>query len=273
MTRIAGDNSYYTFIALDWVGDPVEGTEIRFESITSVIKSVTGGGWGPGSYRGFKLGIRSQHPRMSDERIEQLYTKAKRGEWDPNRQLKAAGDRGTKAHWVAESVALGYEARTWTYMDEEMGRTRLLVRMVPDDPFMDGYCVAALAYLRDRVGANRDLIWGVEKLLVSTKHQVAGTADLILKDTGSGSGMVEIIDYKTHKPNTLKRPAFWNDFLQLEGYELLFEEMHPELTVTRSTVVVLREDGTYLEETRPWTNHEGFLAILEAHRAQKEAME
>ena len=239
MARIVGDSTHYTFVVLSSEGRPVVETAFRLPSVTHIIKAVMGGGWGPGSYRGFKLGIQSQHPRTDEQKLEELYTKAKRGPWDPNAKLREARDRGVFAHWCAESKAHGYETRTY-----EDGVSYALRS---GNEQLGGYGRAAVGFLEDLNWAGHWEVEAVEKVVYSLKHGFAGTADLILFDR---LGIVrEVVDFKTHKPNT-PEPAFFEDLLQLAAYKLAWNEMYPDAPIVSTRVVVLREDATYSTDVR-----------------------
>lgn len=218
---------------------------VELPSVTSIIKDLTGEGWGPGSYRGFKLGIRSQHPRMSDERIEELYVKAKRGPWDPNKQLALAADRGTKAHEFAEMRARGFVKHKglWLRADNEE---------------LDGYSRGAMKFFDENfdVGVvNPDRIIAAEKLVVSLKLGYAGTVDLIYREDLGDDSFSNILDFKTHKPNKTKgmSGSYYTDQVQVSMYMYAWEEMQDRVrnwddrTYPYSgKVVTLLEDGDYM---------------------------
>jgi len=272
MGRLAGDSPNYTFSCLNQNGEP---TDVRFElpSSTTIIKKVLGSSGGGMAYWGFKLGIQSQHPKTTPDKIEELYSRAKWGPYAPNKQRDSAGDRGTFAHWVAEKAALGFTVAT-----DEDGKT---YKLEIDNLELDGYSRAALKWLKDHGIPQPQLdvepygtVYAVEKTVYSLKHGFAGTADLLIKShrqTFSDSGLwpiIEVVDWKTHKPAKGKHPAYFDDLLQLSSYSIAIEEMGG-CSVYGTRVVILQEDGNYLEDDR-WVCEDVFLKVLDVYREMQE---
>lgn len=98
--------------------------------------------------------------------------------------------------------------------------------------------------------------------LRSLEHRFAGTCDLAVLDK---DGFVKLIDLKNRKE---EKTVYDSDRVQMDAYEIAWDEMYPTDEVWTSSVLVAREDGTYHEEEV--TGVEGtFLDLLKVYRRLK----
>jgi hypothetical protein len=258
MARIAGSSHAYTFRVSNEYG-------FDLPSVTHIIKSVGDsiGGAGAMAWWGFKLGIRSQHPLFSDTKVDEQYEKAKQTEWTPNKQRDTAGSRGTEAHDLLELLATG-EAE----VHKDVEKVYLTWPKNKKAPFeeVEGYKLSAAQWWLDNLEGWNTVF--AERPVWSLSQGFAGTLDLarywgVIKE--EGTNMVEVVDYKTHKPAAQDGPSYVGDRIQLAAYSLAVEEMGLGL-VGGTRVVLLGPDGTYLEDTRR-VDAGVFLAMKEIHDA------
>jgi hypothetical protein len=253
--RIAGDNPGYTFALLDQSGEE-RSSEYRFElpSVTTILTEVLSIPAGAMAWWGFRIAVRgvvelatalgAEHLPLDEAELEHELRAAG---FDPGRSLSDAADRGRAAHQVLEYLALGARDQAEIAAAEEEAR--------------DGtrYGRAVIAWWDERVTWDG---WHAEHPVWSLRHGYAGTADLI---AWTDDGVLEVVDLKTHKPAsgfTLpgRGPAYFKDLLQIRAYRLAWEEM-TGATTTGQRVVVARENGAWLEDTRE-VSAETWLGVL-----------
>lgn len=264
MGRAAGDSPHYRFALVGGVG------HIDLPSVTHighVLKDVLG--FQAMAYWGFKLGVASQHPKVSvvPGGIDPLYEKAKKTDWSPIKQRDAAGERGTGSHDLSDAIN-----RKLVRLDEDedgiraTGKFSLNKQEVEwTEELLSGYLYTAARYAIDTEDAWECVF--SEQTVWSLDHRFAGTLDLSRRSTTwlpTDQG-IEIVDYKTHKPASSENdgPSYIDDRVQLSAYALAVEEMG--LGVVRGTRVVLfGPDGNYEEDTRR-VDPKVFLAMKEIH--------
>ena len=265
MTRLAGNESGYSFRVMDTEKGEPSPFGFNLPSATTIIKGVLGSTGGGMAWWGFKLGIRACHPTASEEKIAQLYERKKHSSFNPNAQRDSAGDRGTDAHAVAAALLLGNH------------------ELMPDHVLagdMDGYEEAAHNWVTTQMGG-----WEVvlaEQPVWSLEHRFAGTPDLVRKRSigldeptlgGASLGTVfSIVDFKTHKPAREDGPSYVEDRLQTQGYEIACWEMgviryedHEEPHPVEHLIVLLCPDGSFIEDARR-IEPSAFLAVRQAYR-------
>jgi hypothetical protein len=138
---------------------------------------------------------------------------------------------------------------------------------VAEDPLLlEKWNLAAGNWWLDRGVAYVDV--AVEQVVWSERMGSRARYDLL----GTLDGELELVDYKTHKAASPKFPAYIEDILQLRGYRMCREDMGLPVP-TRQRVVLLQEDGTWLEDTRevPPELFEAVLAVYRGMEALKEA--
>lgn len=247
------------FVLIDHEGRP---TTVGFDlpRVSTILKTVLSAGMGGMAFWGFRLGIASQHPHLSPERVWELYEQAKKGAWNPNRQRDVSGDRGVSAHAYLERLCEQAIA-------EARGTADGVLPQVPAPS--DGYEEGVLNWFRDRgLADDPSRVVASELDVWHLRRGYIGKFDAMLRG--------EIVDLKTHKPardhEVVGGPAYEIDLLQLAAYEgaiiemMTREERPPRLD---HTVVLAAEDGSYVEDRR-WISPEVFYEICDVYWALTE---
>lgn len=163
---------------------------------------------------------------------------------------KDASDMGTEYHLEFEKIA-----RYHTEIDPKEGirRAEFLVKK-----YVGSHRGAIGQWWLDK----RPNVVASELPLRSLEHRFAGTCDLAVLDK---DGLVRLIDLKNRKED---KEVYDSDRVQMDAYEVAWDEMYPADQVWSSAVLVAREDGTYHEEE---VEHmEGtFLNLLKVYRQLK----
>jgi hypothetical protein len=249
-------------------GQP-SGVGVDLISVTSAIKAVMAGSFAPAAWWGYRVaaGAMIGTDDIYGEEVEDLYQKLKSGGTHPNSVRDAAGKRGTNAHWWMEMVATGKGRFNWADGEPE---TFTYLGTTDADPEgepvpLDGYGKAGAHWYHDYVDLGVVQVISAEQPLFSLKTLSGGTPDLLVQYPpdelhGYPDSPLEIVDWKTHKPAspmTMKlpdgtkvgTPAYFEELIQLATYRGMYEEM-TGLEVARQRVVILRENGRYLEDMR-----------------------
>jgi hypothetical protein len=266
--RLAADFPHYRMELIDRTTGQSSGVGVDLISVTSAIKTVMAGSFAPAAWWGYRVaaGAMLGTDDIYGEEAEDLYQKLKEGGVHPNSVRDAAGKRGTNAHWWMEMVATGKGAFLWEGGEPVAFRDLSAIsnEVVVSEP-LDGYGKAGAHWMHDYVDLGVAQIISAEQPLFSLKTLSGGTPDLLVKTSADGTALgfdpvLEIVDWKTHKPAspmTMKlpdgtkigTPAYFEELVQLATYRGMYEEM-TGLEVARQRVVVLRENGKYLEDTR-----------------------
>lgn len=163
---------------------------------------------------------------------------------------KDASDMGTEYHLEFEKIA-----RYHTEIDPKEGvrRAEFLVKK-----YEGSHRGAIGQWWLDK----RPNVIASELPLRCLEHRFAGTCDLAVLDK---DGLVRLIDLKNRKE---EKTVYDSDRVQMDAYEVAWDEMYPADQVWSSAVLVAREDGTYHEEEVE--NMEGtFLNLLKVYRQLK----
>ena len=263
---LAEDRAYYTLRFVRpledggyEVADDDEGVELI--RVSHFINEVLAKPPQAMAYHGFRTGLKGVHDALIDDpslildasNPEEIEAALKARGSTPRDALRSAGDRGNTAHKVLELLAEGnvHDAGVMATKETLEWGTHY------SDAVVDWWKEQVLYYQeKDQI---EDIV--SEKRVWSLDYRYCGTFDLGIKwkqgywpdGTMRQSGW-EILDLKTHKPAkgfTLegKGPAYVSDAVQCRAYRMAFEEMGLGKTI-RQRVIVARENGRYLEDTR-----------------------
>lgn len=173
--------------------------------------------------------------------------------YTPNISLDEAGDRGSKAHTVAECLAEGWQEKA----EDPTNFRAWAEALAMDEEFTSGtrYGWAAIAFWDEEIQPkiDRGEIVDVrsEVPVYSLEDRFAGTFDLALlwsdctdecRDLGPHmNGGWEVIDYKTHKPadgytKPGRGPGYDSEAAQNRAYRKAIEEMGRLKDIFRSWV-------------------------------------
>ena len=239
MPRLAGSNPDYSLrfcreIHTEQVGprggkrpdlitlEPSE-TGIDIPSVTTIVKRVWSSTFTQAAYWGYNIALEGvaaldQVPFVKED----LKAILKDTGQDPNQTRNKAAARGTAAHAVLEAEV----------DDREIEEQDLVTA--------EGYGTAALSWAQ----AHRNSVVAAEKLLFNLPKMYCGTADLIMNNN---DGTLRVTDAKTHGPSSAKQAAYEEDRIQIAAYCSALEWMW-KVPVTRGSVLLLMEDGEYLDE-------------------------
>lgn len=241
--RVAGDESYYTFVLQRYDGVVMPDVALRLPSVTSIIKGVMGASGGGMAYWGFRLGtaaahlhIHGEHP--DEDTAELLYEAAKAGPFAPNRQRDKAGERGNNAHAVLEGLARG------EFIVKSQHEGAYVLGGPTGDFTPDGYGQAVV----DWWISQEPQVIAAEQVLYSLKHRYCGSVDLIANRPVGGGLVAVVTDLKTHKPATSNGPAYDEDRIQVAAYREAWHEMFPGQPIAYTSVLIACEDGSWQED-------------------------
>lgn len=221
------------------------------DSVTEILKRVFDDSFGPAAWWGFKCGAaalsmptesRVTRRDLESAKVVEMYEAMKLTKITPNTVRDDAGDRGKKAHKVAQQIGNGEitadEALAiWTGLDED-----------------SGYCRAAAQWHKDHENDEFEDV-GSEIQVYNPALNYVGTFDRLRRFKGQYSdeqGTEEIIDWKTTKP-----PIRFTQHLQLGAYDLALPgHAGPRL----QRVVLFASDGTYIESTA-WVDPQVFVGV------------
>lgn len=244
MARAAGNSNHYTFCLQDHKGKYHPKVKIELPSSTHIIKSTLAAPqlvqW---AYRQTLdsvtglLDAEAHEPHFDEEDtlMDTLVDADILDEWlkqnkmRPNDVRDEAGDRGHREHELLEKLGkIGLE-------DPEAASLyahKALIKK-PDSPWARG--------ILDWWIERGPIVYASELLLVSPKHGFAGTVDLIWMDD---DGKLVVTDLKTRK---IGAEVYTSDMFQVDSYMLGYEEQEGR-TPDRGSVLVVREDGTWIEK-------------------------
>ena len=249
MPRAAGNSSHYEFVLRRASGSYDKDVVISLPSVTHVIKSVLSkplDNWIYGTTVDNISGMISVF--MDDHSVghldneyhlfetltdgDMLREYLKENRLRPEDVANDASTRGTREHEMLEHLAKAYLESDETAAEQIARRTLARDSSSP-------WAKATAAWWLERYPT----VVASEEVLHSLKLGVAGTVDLIV----SAGGYHEVIDLKTRGAGKV---AYRSDFVQLDGYSDMWEEMTDKL-VLDCTVLVVRDDGTYDEYREP----------------------
>ena len=278
MPRAAGDSHVYTW--------KLTGTrrgetyEIKFPSVTHVIKSVKDAlGFGGMAWWGYQIGIavEGEVDLYSDEWLEK-YEDAKDTGITPNSIRDDAAERGTGSHDLAEALSLDtievYETDDGLFME---GNAELMAKILgfsgaDKEEFIEengvnpvplqAHRASAASWWLDQDHEALPVVFA-ERVVWSVRYGFQGTLDAgrqVRERPPIEPLPLEVVDYKSHKPaaeglhkdGSYKDglgPAYIDDLIQLDGYDIAVEEMGLG-TVVANRVVLFGADGVAREDTR-----------------------
>lgn len=266
MPRAAGNTPHYRYELIDKTdGSIVKGEGIDLVSSTSVIKAVMGGSFSAAAWWGFKVaaGALLDVDDLTSPDVLELYESLKNTGIHPNSVRDKRGSSGSEAHGLLENFALG----------KEDPRSKITAAKAESS----GYQAAAVKWWNDQKPENMSVILPEKRVRYFVNNipgQIGfmGTGDLfrgvqVGRSKTRRTLVSEVVDYKTHKPASKSKPAYPEDLVQLSSYRLAYSAMAGiPVEDVRQRVVVLMEDGEYLEDTRS-VDPRVFLAMLEIYWA------
>jgi hypothetical protein len=268
MPRVAGDKPYYTFVLRNEnTGRYHHNVSIKLPSVTTVIGATLAKPalvrWAYGSTRDAISGLVSvlvsniQEADRADA-IPELLDMLTDADWleetlkdnqlRPDDIKDIAGERGNVAHaWLEELCKV--------YLDDQHGPeiADQAALAVPSDSWHTGVS----RWWRQA----QPTVLESETVLYSLRHGFAGSVDLVWIDA---EGNLVITDLKSRGP---ERGVYESDHVQAGAYKIAYEEMSGT-KVDRTSVLVVREDGSFEEEstTLPPTT---FLHLLDVFKNLK----
>lgn len=140
-----------------------------------------------------------------------------------------AAERGTAVHSMLENLCAS---------DDGMAHARWLTEQ--DDLFATA--------IGDWWLTRKPQVIASEKVLRSPRMGFAGTCDLVYQSPIFGSrtlGLPTACDLKT---GNIGRKMYLSDDLQVGSYKLAWDEEFPDNPIAHRTVLIVREDGDWVEE-------------------------
>jgi SHS2 domain-containing protein len=166
-----------------------------------------------------------------------------------------AAARGKAAHKYFENAANAFLEGV-TDVDEREGHDRAkeyFTTNQPGNPFEEAIYDWWLTRL--------PVVVSSEKLLVSKRHDFAGTCDLFWLD----DGVLTVTDLKTRKAGN---GSYDSDHIQTGAYAIAYEEMTGQRAEQR-TVLLAQDDGTW-DEPESWIDPTTFLHLRAVYAALEE---
>lgn len=234
--RAAGSGTHYDF-ALLRNGEPDLRTKISLPSVTTILQSLNKPvlvNWAAKVTREGVATLLASGELPEDADGDTIHKLLKERGLRHMDQRDSAATRGTNTHSLLENLCHG--------LPVDPG----------DDPFAQGLC----KWWETR----KPLVVDTERPVYSLTHGYAGTADLVLNESGDpfGAGPLTLADLKTRKR---RQPAWETDYMQTAAYALAYSET-TRLDVGRTMVLVVRDDGSYEEfYGNPERDIEPFLAL------------
>ena len=246
MPRVAGNKSYYTFVLRNEnTGRYDQNVKIELDSVTSIIKSTLAApqlvGW---AYRTTRDNISGMVSVLQEDESRPLHDEAlldtlsdadmldeylKENKLRPDDVRDAAAERGSTEHGFLERLgAAGLETE---------GAAQQLAQDCLNSDVTNDFSKGIAGWWLDR----NPRVVASEIVLVSLTHRFCGSVDLVWLDD---DGNLVVTDLKTRGAG---KGAYSSDHIQVGAYALAYEEMVGR-DVQRTTVLVVREDGTWLEE-------------------------
>lgn len=265
MARAAGNDSHYTFVLKNVVTGKYDNScTIRLPSVTTIIGEVLAKpmlvGW---AYRFTRdavagtLNVLTEAGVPPEEILDtfmdgdalELYLKE--NQLRPEDFKAEAADRGTVAHNLLERLATAYVEA------DEVAAERIAQRII-ENPESSGWNRAVAGWWLDR----SPRVVESETKLMSLAHQYIGTVDLIWTDW---DGNLTLTDLKSRKAGAT---PYDSDHIQCGAYVEAYEETSGRV-VDRTTVLVVREDGSWVEEETHLDARGIFLDLLSAYKKLK----
>ena len=272
--RAAGSKSYYTFVLRNEnTGRYDQNVKIELDSVTSIIKSTLAAPQlVPWAYRVTRDNIsgltsvfvdaakelgNDEWERQVDMLLDTLSDADMLDEYLKENRLRPddvrddAATRGSTEHGFLERLgAAGLETE---------GAAQQLAQDCLNSDTTNDFSKGIAGWWLDR----NPRVVASEIVLVSLTHRFCGSVDLVWLDD---DGNLVVTDLKTRGAG---KGAYSSDHIQVGAYALAYEEMVGR-DVQRTTVLVVREDGTWLEEetTIP---RQTFIDIANVYRALKGA--
>ncbi len=273
MPRAAGSDSHYTFHLFNVnTGKHDRQTVIRIPSVTTIIGETLAKpmlvGWAYRTTRDHIAGLVSvlmedQGLHYSDRMAavidmltdaDMLEEYLKENQLRPDDIKSEAADRGTIAHALLERLADAYlEA-------DEVAAERIAKRTLASTK-VSGWERAVADWWVQRYPR----VVASEQKLISLKHGFIGTCDLIY-DSDEG---LTLTDLKSRKTQTRKvSDVYQSDHIQCGAYTIAWDETESR-PIERTTVLVVREDGSWDEEATLLDAEGIFLDLLSAYEKLK----
>ena len=266
MARAAGNKSYYTFnLYNEGSGKHDKSKSIQLDSVTSIISATLAKPalvwWAYATTVEAISGMVAAHleadeghpdiitdilDTLSD--ADELGAYLKENRLRPEDQRDEAASRGSEAHDFLKLLSK-------SGMVELTQADKVAQRSLRDDP--EGYRKG----LSDWWMTRKPRPEASEKMLISLKHQYAGTVDLVYWDAND---MLVLMDLKTRKEGG---KAYDSDYIQVGAYVMAWNETHRE-QINRGTVLIVQPNGKWEETVSPFAN-EVFLDLVSVYRATR----
>jgi hypothetical protein len=264
MARAAGSGSHYSFVLRNLsTGRYDKNVTIDLPSVTTIIGETLAKpmlvGWAYRTTRDNISGmvdvlVSNQLSEDNDALIDLLRDADMLEEYLKDNKLRPddlkniAADRGTAAHDFLERLALA--ALRGDSGDADAIASRLLAQenAAPTQRAVAGWWLE-----------RQPSVVMSEALLISLDEQFAGTVDLVWNDFEDN---LVITDLKSRKTGGA---VYESDHIQCGAYTIAWEERDRRL-VDRTTVLVVREDGSWIEEEPTFDATGVFLDLLSAYR-------
>ena len=268
--RVAGNKSYYEFVLRNAnTGRYDQSVSIKLDSVTTIIKATLAApqlvGWAYRVTRDNIAGLISVFDEwddmpgdddgigmmgmLSDADMLDEYLKDNRLRPDDVRD--EAATRGSTEHGFLERLgAAGLETE---------GAAQQVAQDCLSSDKTNDFSKGIAGWWLDR----NPRVVASEVVLVCLQYRFCGSVDLIWLDD---DGQLVVTDLKTRGAG---KGAYSSDHIQVGAYAIAYEEMYGRM-VDRTSVLVVREDGTWLEEetTIP---RQTFIDLCNVYRALKGA--
>ncbi len=265
--RVAGDKPYYTFVLRNEnTGRYVKDVTIQLPSVTTIIsKTLAKPALMPWTYRTTRDYIAGTFQTLLQSKVwvgtdllelletfsdaDMLEEYLKENRLRPEDTTKDASTRGNEGHATLEELG-----RLSLYEDEVAlkAASKILAdaRASDVDKGIAGWWLDRQPHVVES-----------ESVLYSLKHGFVGSVDLIWRDL---QDRLVVTDLKTRG---VDKGIYESDHIQCGAYAIAFEEMRNE-PVAFTTVLVVREDGSWIEEASPLPE-DTFLHVLSLYNALK----
>lgn len=265
MARAAGSDSHYTFHLFNVsTGKHDRKTVIRIPSVTTIIGEVLAKpmlvGWAYRTTRDHIAGALAvmQANGFDTDLILDTFTDGdmleeymKENKLRPDDIKSEAADRGTVAHALLERLATAYlEA-------DEVAAERMAQRVLSSNK-ASGWEQATAGWWLERYPR----VVASEQKLISLKQGFIGTCDLIYTDDDD---LLTLTDLKSRKTDGY---VYESDHIQCGAYTVAWDETNAR-HIDRTTVLVVREDGSWTEEETVLDAPGIFLDLLSAYEKLK----
>lgn len=243
--RAAGNKPGYTFVLRNEnTGKTMEGVTIWLPSSTTIVKQTLAApqliGW---AYRTTRdnisglvssaIDVRLERPDdiidiLTDADMLEEWLKDNRARPDDVRDERA--DEGHERHAVFERLANAG-------LQDDESDLRLAAKLSDSN---DGWEAGIGQWWLDR----QPHVLASEKVLPCPQHGYCGTGDIVWQNVLDLVG-VTVTDLKTRKADAV---AYDSDFYQIDSYKTAWNLLYPSRQAVRSTALIVRADGSYIEE-------------------------